>query len=139
MDVNEIEKVVTSLRSFASFLEERGEGLPHFYLPGFFVHVSEYHEDEHGNWVVDHEKTKEVMAQCARAMKPCEKEYVGDDLELVRQFGEVRFTVYSSRDAVCERKQVGTKIIPAKEARIVPAEPEREEPVYEYDCGALLS
>ncbi len=38
------------------------------------------------------------------------------------------FNVY--RDKVCKRRQVGT--------RTVPAQPEREEPVYEWDCPDSL-
>lgn len=44
--------------------------------------------------------------------------------------GGVKIQVYIARSQLCEKVQVGTKIIPA-----VPAQPEREAPVYEWRCG----
>jgi hypothetical protein len=42
--------------------------------------------------------------------------------------------VTASRDVVCRKVEVGTKIIPAKEEEVIPAEPEREEPIYKWEC-----
>lgn len=39
-----------------------------------------------------------------------------------------------SRDMVCQRVVVGTKVVPAKEEEIIPAEPEHEEEVVKWVC-----
>lgn len=39
-----------------------------------------------------------------------------------------------SREQVCRKKVVGTKIVPAKEEEIIPAEPEREVEIVEWEC-----
>jgi len=49
----------------------------------------------------------------------------------------LRFMAY--REDVCERVVVGTKIIPATEERVIPAEPERQEDLVEWHCGAITN
>lgn len=68
------------------------------------------------------------------------KEVDEHSFNLVKQFGEkVTFTIYASRDAVCERVQVGTKTETVKDydAVTVPTK-EVEIPVYEYHCPPSL-
>lgn len=48
--------------------------------------------------------------------------------------GGTRVHVSISRDMVCKRVVVGTKVVPAKEEEIIPAEPEREEEVVKWVC-----
>jgi hypothetical protein len=62
------------------------------------------------------------------------KEYQGDYVIYTKTFGnniwpnpDVTFRLTVSRDQVCTRKEVGTKIIPAS--------PQREVPIYEWECG----
>ena len=51
----------------------------------------------------------------------------------------VRLDITSDRKTVCERIVTGTKIIPATEERIIPAEPEREVEAVEWRCAPLLA
>ena len=48
--------------------------------------------------------------------------------------GGMKVHVSISRDMVCQRVVVGTKIVPAKEEEIIPAEPEHEEEVVKWVC-----
>jgi hypothetical protein len=71
------------------------------------------------------------VTSSVQAMSPCEKTYFDTWASLHRQFGNgVSLRVTFGRDLVCQRKQVGTEIIPATE--------EYERPIYEYDCSPIL-
>ena len=48
-------------------------------------------------------------------------------------FGPFKLKMYIGQEAVCTRRLVGVKTLPAR-----PAEPEREVPVYEWDCRSIL-
>lgn len=48
-------------------------------------------------------------------------------------FGPFRIVAYTSQENVCTARVVGERVIPAR-----PAEPERTEPVLEWDCGSLM-
>ncbi len=37
-------------------------------------------------------------------------------------------------EQICKKVKVGTRIVPAREEEIIPAEPEQEEDVYEWQC-----
>lgn len=50
----------------------------------------------------------------------------------------VEVSVCSSRENVCERVQVGERVVPAEPEKIVPATVERVEPVYVWRCPELL-
>ena len=139
MTYEDIERMATALRALADFIEDRGEQLPDFYIPNIWIDGKVWERDENGEYNPDHEKTLENMRRIAREMKPCEKEFSGEDFQLRKDFGPFALTVYANRDIVCEKKQVGTVTIPARPERVIEAVPEHEEPVYEYDCGPLLS
>lgn len=49
-------------------------------------------------------------------------------------FGPFRLKMYTGQENVCTMRQVGTKVVPA-----IPAQPEREVPIYEWDCGSILT
>jgi hypothetical protein len=67
----------------------------------------------------------------ARAMGQAEKTAYGDYFRLSKRFGGVEYYCYTDRDAVCTRTKVGTKVIPAQEARVVD--------VWEWDCNPVLA
>lgn len=48
--------------------------------------------------------------------------------------GGMKVHVSISREQVCKRVVVGTKIVPAKEEEIIPAEPEHEEDIVKWEC-----
>ena len=62
-----------------------------------------------------------------------DKEASGGLMYFHSTFGPFKLKMYTGQETVCTCRLVGTKIIPAQ-----PAEPEREVPVYEWDCGSVL-
>ena len=56
----------------------------------------------------------------------------------IKKFGDVKFTLHCSREAVCERIEDGVQIIPATSEKIIPAQPERVVPKYKYKCPESL-
>ena len=87
--------------------------------------------------------SKEDAAKCLLAMKPCKKEYSGSIFNISKEFGPLTLRYVFMRDAVCTKKQVGTKVVPervepavkAKEEEVIP---EHEEPIYEWECEPIL-
>lgn len=72
---------------------------------------------------------KKHIATWAKALGSCEKFYRSEIFGLRKTLGGpegLAVSVYVTRGQVCERVQVGTKVIPAQ--------PEREIPVYEWKC-----
>ncbi len=51
---------------------------------------------------------------------------------------DLRFDVSIKRDEVCRKIVIGTKIEPATEERLIPAQPEREVPVEEWICDESI-
>ena len=69
---------------------------------------------------------KENLRTIAKAMSPATKKSEGDFFMLTRRFGSVNLEVNFPRDEVCERVEVGKKVVPAV--------PKHEEPLYEWKC-----
>jgi len=99
-------------------------------------YVYEYAKDEKGvvNYSkVDEFETRSKMRTMAKALAPCEKNYAGSSFELTRKFGKrLTFSVSTTRDAICEKKVVGTKIVPARMVE------ERVEEEVEWVCNDSL-
>ncbi len=64
-----------------------------------------------------------------KAMGGFDKRVVGGFFILFRRFGSVALEINFYRNEVCTARKVGTKTVEA-----VPAQPEREVDVYEWDC-----
>ena len=91
-------------------------------------------------WSVYSLNSKEEAAKCLLALKPCNKEYREDMFYISRFFGPIKLRYVFSRNSVCTRKVVGTKVVPeriepAKEEEIIP---EHEVEVYEWECNESL-
>ena len=89
----------------------------------------------------DSAKEKEFVRKVIRALGGLwEKDPNGSTMYFKQEdvFGYFSTTIYVDRDAVCERKLVGTKDVevPAQEA--VEAHVETV-PLYEWECGSLLA
>jgi hypothetical protein len=151
MKYSEAQDVAAGLREFADWVEQHGVAIPHFYFSTVWVNNNQYDPVEYrtndegryekvpGTGEMNEAVTKAAMAKAAKAMKPCEKVFQSTDLELTRTFGGmITLKVYAKRDIVCERVQVGEKLVPAREPRIIEGEPEHTEPVYEYICDTAL-
>jgi hypothetical protein len=87
--------------------------------------------------------SKAELAPTLRAFGKAEKKYTNDTFEIVKTFPSGRkLYTYNPRNSICEKKVVGTKIVPAEPEKtvvvVVPAKPEREEEIVVWDCGESL-
>lgn len=99
------------------------------------VSVHGEYNRETGESPLDVEATLDVLAKCVkfareRDMK-VEKNYDSSDFEVCVTLDQekwIKVRYHAPRDAVCTKRIVGTKVIPAKMI------PESIEEVYEWDC-----
>ena len=77
--------------------------------------------------------TKEAAAAVMRAFGSCEKEYGDSCFYLKKAFGPITLRFVFLRAAVCTRRVVGTKHVPAQ------FYPEREEEIVKWDCHPILA
>lgn len=131
------QEFVSGLRNVADFFEThpelkapyevtRGEKL----TVGFFGEITD-------DLDID---SKEGAAAFVRIVGGRIKKDANDShLILVADKGSFAVRAVASRDALCERVQTGTRIVPATEETFIPAQPEREEPVYEWRCNSILA
>jgi len=129
MDDNYRHEYVDGLRQIADLLESHPEiDLPTTEIPCYTMY------------------NKEIAAKVARALSDngrCNKVYTDGTLSLQRSFGPVLLAYYGVRSNLCEQVKVGTRIVPEKYVPPQPAVeghtiPEREEAIYEWQCGSLL-
>lgn len=100
-----------SLHELAKFYEEHPD------FPQFDTYIFNV-------WLKD----KETFQKAARELGDSKKGAVSDYFFLKRQFGPFRLDVNVQRDLICEKRQVGTRTIPAYSS------PEQVVPVYEWTC-----
>lgn len=108
-------RFTAALRELATFLDEHPQ-VPIPYAPTMNMYVSDAKD----------------FAPIARAAS-WEKGYLDNWFYLRKQFGAeegIQYEINISRDAICRKVVVGTRIVPAVEAQ-----PEREEDVTEWVCG----
>ena len=79
------------------------------------------------------EDTKEEAVRIIEALKPCRKEWNGSFLRIVRDFGGATLKFVFEREAVCTKRVIGKKEIPAA---YIPA---RTEEIVEWDCEPILA
>jgi len=72
------------------------------------------------------EETREEAARIALALAPCRKEHDEGAFRLARDFDGLTLKFVFARSAVCARRVVGY--------RVIPAWPERVVEVVEWDC-----
>lgn len=75
------------------------------------------HTDQIGVYGV--QETKEEAARIASALRPCHKVHEGEFFKLTRDFDGLTLKFVFMREAVCRRRVVGHRIIPAQEERVV--------------------
>jgi hypothetical protein len=125
---------VQGLRDAANFFETHSElGPPHEDLHfHFYSRVGPFYAD-----------SKEGLAFFAKSVGG-HLDKTGSNENFFRMKsdrGTFSVSIVSTRNSVCERIKVGTKIEPA---HVVPAQeetfvPEREVPIYEYRCPSILA
>ena len=97
--------------------------------------AEQVYNNESNEWELDEQATiKKIAAYIQFAREngyKVEKKYSDDQLDIYIEVPDVKgkFNLYSTRQVVCKKVQVGTKIIEAVE--------EHEEPVYEYQCNKV--
>jgi hypothetical protein len=131
MKYSEQRELVSTLRELADFYERPSSIVlpcPRFRDTAYVSVTSEWNSETQ-EYEYDQFATADNLRKIARAAAPVEK--FADDYAygLKRKFGKlIELRWQANRKAVCERKQVGTKVVPAYST------PERIEPVYEYNC-----
>lgn len=125
--VNRNADVIRGLRELADFLESWPE-CPGVSSPNVNI------------WLPTEEDAKPVMAAFAKHAGHVEKHFLETTAYLRKKFaGNVWLDINANRNAVCERVQVGTRIVPAQPERVLPATEDKEEPVFEWQCGSFLA
>lgn len=82
---------------------------------------------------------KETLIAFAKRLGHADKEYNEYYAIVCKNFGPIKYGMQIARENVCERRVVGKKTVPFREAYLVQAEPEHEEDVVEWDCKPLLA
>jgi hypothetical protein len=102
------DKLVASLREAADFIEEKGIELP---IGTYDINlgITTY-------LFGDNFENRLKLRQIAKVLGRSKKNYVGDYFDISRKFGSFYLKFSAKREAVCEAKVVGKKVIPAREA-----------------------
>jgi hypothetical protein len=119
---------INGLRAVAQFYEEN----PGAWYDGVHLTLNMY---------IWGRKTREILAQTARALGQCTKNYDDTNITISRKFSDqVTLSVFASRANVCRRVILGTRILPA---RTLPASdevylPATTEEIVGWRCDPLL-
>jgi hypothetical protein len=117
------EKTILALREIADFLAvhpELPDGLyfGHVYIPA---------------------ENKADIVTIVKALGKTKKNYVGNSIQITRDFGDIELNSHSvDREQVC-RKIVTKKMEPAQPEKVIPAIPEHEVEVVRWDCEPILA
>jgi hypothetical protein len=88
----------------------------------------------------DDETQRAHLAQYVRALGNVSKKPLDDVLWVDGRFGSLQLSICCRRAAVCHKvvktKLVPEQVLPASEAKVIPA---HEEEVVEWDCGSILA
>lgn len=137
MEYNELDRrreLVASLRDLADFIENvKGVPLPDSCSLSIYRGVLPFENGMH--YGMD---TKEGAALLADRIGTFNKAYTDSIVTFRKPFGEhASINWLMVRDQVCEKVQVGTVRKAAEPEQIIPAKPERDEPLYEWHCGSV--
>lgn len=133
--------LVSILRGLADFIETTDYDTPDKYgESGVQFALDKDGVSFHMSYMLDDAEHKKAVRKVMRAIGGnWEKTYSGTSMwftqEGVEKFGGGNITIFAKRDAVCERKVIGTEVI-EHEAREAFTET-RE--IIEWDCGSLLA
>lgn len=129
---------IASLRQVADFFEEHPQ-LPTPCNTEFHVHF----------WPAAGKPQLRTFARAFSDYGGVKKDVFGEhgndpSLKLVGRIGTLEIWTSAERAKVCVRRQTGTRTIPATPALpecvqpAKPGQPERIEPLYDWDCGPFL-
>lgn len=118
------QQLASDLRALADLIEAQGNSLPEFRI------------SVDGIVWPDDGDVKQRMAAAAKVLPhPVTKLVTDHYLYLqARLGGDIKLSVATMREAVCIRREVGTRTIPA-----TPATEARQVPVYEWICEPILA
>lgn len=122
-----------AMEEIADLIMTPGIGLP--YQASYYINVTAYHPWKTGvPQAIDVEATRKNLARVVQTARQkgweVEKKYDDSYFRIVvttPSGGKLDFN--ANRESMCERKVVGTKVIPAQEART--------EDIVEYDCNRI--
>jgi hypothetical protein len=119
------------LRAVADFIESHPEIKVPISDPSFSVFPS-----------VGKDEVRDHAAKVVHALGRVEKEEFGDSIQLCALIGGFKYQVWYPRDQICEKVELGRKIIPATprivETVVKEAVEEHEEIVYGWKCQPIL-
>lgn len=137
MQYNELDRrreLVANLRDMADFIENvEGVPLPDGIALSVYQGILPFENGMH--YGMD---TKEGAALLADRIGSFNKAYTDNLITFRKTFGEyasIHWMMY--REKVCERVQVGTVRKAAEPEKVIPAVPEHDEPIYEWNCGSV--
>jgi hypothetical protein len=132
MHTTKMEDLVSSLRVLADFFEKNAEDLPDGLLdPNFKLSIYLAGKDELL-------QAKKVMTKGTTISSPLKKNQNSFSYDLTRQFGKYgELEMWTGRDAVCEKVQVGTKTEAV--VKTVETGETKEVPIYEWKCDESLA
>ena len=126
----DLKEYANGLRTLAALIEAHPEiGVPLETTFNIFPRVPE-------------EDIRAHAAHTAKALGFVKKEEFGSDIQLVAEVGAFSLKVWYSREQICERVELGRKLVPARprieETIIKEAIAEHEEIVYGWKCQPIL-
>lgn len=87
---------------------------------------------------IDYIWSKDALVEFAKGLEHADKEYEDNYVTVSKSFGPIKYGRKIPREKVCESRVVGKKTVPFRDAYLIPATPEHEEDVIEWDCKPLL-
>jgi len=111
------EKAIKGLREFADFLEKN---------PDFEIGIPRI-----GKYLPTKESWEKAIKSLGSFNKFSDSCYIG----ALKEFsGGLQLEVYTGKEITCRKVLKGYKHIDARPETVIPAEPAKEEPIYEWEC-----
>lgn len=129
-------KVATDLRALADFVEHAHEAIPE---EGLNIKVQTYvwHNNEKGGPVAERFAPLIRAGLAHKVVDGVRKDYSGNYFELHLDIGGIDYEIWCTREAVCEKRVIGTETVTEKIA-VKFEEREIEKEIVEWDCHPLL-
>jgi hypothetical protein len=131
-------ELIQGLRDLLAFVESNDD---FEFTPGDFAPAVELN---YPTWYLSKPADRApVVAELTRRLVrfgKVEKQYSNDFAWIRLNFGQqVRFSISTMRETICERVVVGRKVIPAQAEVVIPAKPETTVDEVEWRCHPVLT
>jgi hypothetical protein len=129
-------KLAADLRAFADFIEQSHEAIPE---EGVNVKISTYvwHDRNNPDTIAGRFAPLIRAGLAHKSIDGVHKDYSGNYFELHLAIGDLDYEIWCTREAVCEKRVVGTETVTEKVA-VKYEEREIEKEIVEWDCHPLL-